>query len=218
MDHDALYRHVDPIFTGHDIVDAGFANGNGVILAVSHSGNFDVAGVWAARRHGGFTTIAERLRPESLYRKFVAYRESLGFEVLPLTGGDRHPLVVLSQRLRANRMVCLVSDRDLTSAGVPVTFFGETASMPAGPAMLAARTGAALLPVSTWYTKDGWRCDIQPPIPVAGKADVHAATQRLADMFAVNIAAHPADWHMTQKLWLADLAAEPDGAPDRAAV
>ncbi|HEX9334874.1 MAG TPA: phosphatidylinositol mannoside acyltransferase, partial [Pseudonocardiaceae bacterium] len=73
-----------------------------------------------------------------------------------------------------------------------------------GPALLAARTGAALLPVGSWFTEDGWAYRIHPPIPVAGKADVPAATQALADVFAGDIAAHPADWHMTQKLWLSD--------------
>jgi phosphatidylinositol dimannoside acyltransferase len=205
LDHAALFAELDPYIDGQEYLDKALAEGNGAVVALSHSGNFDMAGVWVARRHGQFTTVAERLRPESLYRRFLAYRESLGFEILPLTGGDRHTFVVLSQRLRANKVVCLVSDRDLTATGVPVTFFGERARMPGGPALLAARTGAALLPVGGWFTDDGWAFRIHPPIAVGGRAGVPAATQALADVFAGDIAAHPADWHMTQRLWPADL-------------
>ncbi|HEY1572385.1 MAG TPA: phosphatidylinositol mannoside acyltransferase [Pseudonocardiaceae bacterium] len=206
MDLRALYERVDPQVAGQEYLDAALAEGNGALLTLSHSANFDIAGAWLAQRQDGFTTVAERLRPESLYRRFVAYRESLGFEIVPLTGGERHPFVVLSQRLRANKVVCLISDRDLTSSGLPVTFFGAEARMPGGPAMLAARTGAALLPVGSWFTDDGgWLFRIHPPIRVASKAGVGAATQAMADVFAGDIAAQPADWHMMQKLWLADL-------------
>jgi KDO2-lipid IV(A) lauroyltransferase len=210
MDHAALYKELDPHVAGQEYLETALAEGNGAILALSHSGNFDVAGVWLVQRHGGFTTVAERLRPESLFRRFVAYRESLGFEILPLTGGDRHAFVVLSQRLRANKVVCLITDRDLTSTGVPVNFFGERARMPTGPALLAARTGAALLPVGSWFTDDGWGFRIHRPLLVAGKAGVPAATQAMADVFAGDIAAHPADWHMMQRVWLTDRA---EGTP-----
>lgn len=215
MDLDAVNEQVDPCITGRENLDAALAAGNGAIVALPHGGNFDMAGVWTARRYGGFTTVVERLRPESLYRRFQAYRESLGFEILPLTGGERHPFVVLLQRLRANKVICLVSDRDLTSTGVPVTFFGEQTKMPGGPAMLAARTGAALLPVGSWFTDDGWAFRIHPPIKVNGKESVGAATQALADVFAGDIAARPADWHMMQKLWLSDLS-EPAAPADQA--
>ncbi len=217
MDLAALYERVDPHVLGQENLDAALAEGNGAIVALPHSGNFDISGVWVAQRYGGFTTVAERLRPESLYRRFVAYRESLGFEIVPLSGGARHSFVVLSQRLRANKVICLVADRDLTAAGLPVTFFGEQTRMPAGPAMLAARTGAALLPVGSWFTGDGWTYRIHPPIKVAGKAGVGAATQAMADVFAGDIANHPADWHMMQKLWLTDLE-QPPAVEQRPAV
>jgi lauroyl/myristoyl acyltransferase len=106
-------------------------------------------------------------------------------------------------------VVCLLGDRDMTRAGVKVTFFGEPTTMPAGPALLAATTGAALLPASLWFDGDGWAHRIGAPIPVpaAGRLRdrVTVATQALADWFGAEIAAHPADWHMLQRLWLADL-------------
>jgi len=225
MDHDALRAAVGPAIEGRQHVDAALAAGRGMILALPHAGNWDVAGVWLVGRCGGFTTVAERLRPESLYRRFVAYRESLGFEILPLTGGGRPAGEVLAARLAAGGAVCLVADRDLTSGGVPVTFFGEPATLPSGPARLAAATGAALLPVGLWFTDGGWGFRVHPPVPVRpasggtwgsareSRRAVLSATQAIADAFAADIAEHPADWHMLQPLWLADL---PAAARDRA--
>ena len=94
-----------------------------------------------SQHFGTFTTVAERLKPESLYQRFIDYRESLGFEMLPLTGGERPPFEVLAERLRDNGIVCLMADRDLTRSGVQVDFFGEPTRMPAGSAKLAHRDG-----------------------------------------------------------------------------
>ncbi|SDC33169.1 phosphatidylinositol mannoside acyltransferase [Actinokineospora iranica] len=205
MDHQAIHAAIDATMTGKEYIDAALAEGNGVVLALPHSGNWDAAGVWLVGEHGRFTTVAERLKPESLYERFVAYRESLGFEILPASGGDRLPGVVLAERLRENKIVCLVADRDLTPTGTPVTFFGAQTRMPPGPAYLAARTGAALLPAGLWFTDDGWGLRIHPPLQVNGIRGVPAATQALADTLAADIAAHPADWHMLQDLWISDL-------------
>ncbi|GAA1350018.1 phosphatidylinositol mannoside acyltransferase [Saccharothrix algeriensis] len=205
MDLAAVRASCDRTFTGVENLDAALAAGNGAVLALPHCGNWDMAGVWLVGRVGSFTTVAERLKPESLYRRFIAFREGLGFDVVPLTGGNRNPASVLGERLRANGTICLLADRDLTAGGVPVTFFGEKAMMPAGPAHLAATTGAALLPCGLWFTEDGWTVRIHPPIRVAGAGGVVAATQSMADVFAADIAAHPTDWHMFQRLWLADL-------------
>ena len=205
MDHAAIAASCQRTITGQENLDAALAAGNGAVVALPHSGNWDVAGVWAVANYGEFATVAERLKPESLYRRFVDYRESLGFEILATTGGKRPPSVVLAERLWQNKIICLLADRDLTPAGVPVTLFGEQARMPAGPAYLAATTGAALLPVGCWFTEDGWELRVHPPIRVNGVDEVAAATQSIADVFAADIAAHPADWHMLQKLWLADL-------------
>ncbi|MCS7483225.1 phosphatidylinositol mannoside acyltransferase [Umezawaea endophytica] len=205
MDLKAVYATCDSLVSGQENLDAALEQGSGAVIALPHSGNWDMAGVWLVGHSGTFATVAERLKPESLYRRFIDFRETLGFEVLPLTGGDRAPAKVLAERLRENKVVCLLADRDLTATGVPVTFFGEQTMMPAGPAHLAATTGAALLPVGLWFTEDGWVFRIHPPIRVSGTAQVPVATQALADIFAADIAAHPADWHMVQKLWLSDL-------------
>ncbi|MEU6436168.1 phosphatidylinositol mannoside acyltransferase [Streptomyces albidoflavus] len=192
----------------HHLTD-GLATGKGVILALPHLGNWDLAGAWVTRNLGvPFTTVAERLKPETLYDRFVAYREGLGMEVLPHTGGSAFG--TLARRLRAGGLVCLVADRDLSASGVEVTFFGDTARMPAGPAMLAQQTGALLLPVTLWFDATPvMKGRVHPPVEVpetgtrAEKTSL--MTQALADAFAEGIADHPEDWHMLQRLWLADL-------------
>jgi KDO2-lipid IV(A) lauroyltransferase len=204
MDLPALAGELDASFRGADNLDAALRAGRGAVCALPHSGNWDMAGVWFTQTRGTFTTVAERLEPESLYRRFVRYRESLGFQVLPLSGGERPPFEVLCDRLRDNGLVCLMADRDLTRTGVEVDFFGEVTRMPAGPAKLAIATGAALLPVHCWFDGDGWGFEVFPPLD-CGSGDVGAVTQALADRFAANIAAHPEDWHMLQPQWLADL-------------
>ena len=178
------------------------ASGRGTILALPHSGNWDHAGAWCGATGVPFTTVAERLKPESLYDRFVAFRESLGMEVLPLTGGDRPPSDVLAERLQAGGTVCLLADRDLSARGVEVSFFSAATRMPAGPATLALRTGATLLPVHLSFTPDGWRIQFYEPVP---HTDVATMTQALADAFADGIGRYPQDWHMLQRLWLDDL-------------
>jgi KDO2-lipid IV(A) lauroyltransferase len=196
----------------HNLRDS-YAAGRGTILALPHSGNWDHAGAWLVLTGVPFTTVAERLKPAELYDQFVSFRESLGFEVLAASGGEEPPFEVLVDRLRAGKMLCLLADRDLTPSGVPVKFFGAQATMPAGPAALALRTGAALVPTLLWYEGDAvngmWGGRTAPPIP---HTDIPTMTQAMADAFAEGIAAHPADWHMLQRLWTDDLEARPLGA------
>ncbi|RZL77990.1 MAG: phosphatidylinositol mannoside acyltransferase [Rhodococcus sp. (in: high G+C Gram-positive bacteria)] len=194
---------LDDLIEGQKHLDTAKEAGRGAILALPHSGNWDMAGVWCAQHWGGLSTVAERLKPESLYRRFVDYREGLGFEIFPLSGGEQPPFVELSARLRGNGIVCLLGERDLAKKGVPVTFFGEPTRMPAGPAKLAIDTGAPLLPVHCWFTDGGWGFRIDPPIDTS--VGVAGATQALAERFEANISAHPEDWHMLQPLWLSDL-------------
>lgn len=203
------------MLTGAEYIDAALAEGNGAVVVLPHMGNWDAAGLWLVGYAGTFTTVVERLRPDSVYRRFVEYRESLGFEIVPTSGGTSSFRLLL-QRLRENKIVCLVGDRDLSGSGVPVTFFGEKTTMPAGAARLAVSTGAALLPVGCWFADDGWGARVHPPVRVTSRAEIPAAVQATADIFAGDIAAHPADWHMLQKFWSADFA-EADPEPEEAA-
>jgi KDO2-lipid IV(A) lauroyltransferase len=198
----------------HYLTD-GLASGRGVILALPHMGNWDLAGAWVTTKlETPFTTVAERLKPETLYDRFVAYRESLGMEVLPHNGGEAFG--TLARRLRAGGLVCLVADRDLSSSGVEVDFFGSATRMPAGSALLAQQTGALLLPVTLWYDDSPvMRGQVHAPIEVPEHGSrtekTSVMTQALADVFAAGIAEHPEDWHMLQRLWLADLDSDRSG-------
>jgi phosphatidylinositol dimannoside acyltransferase len=202
----------DTTAPGLEHLERARGEGRPVVLALPHSGNWDAAGVFFVDWLGGpFLTVAERLRPESLYRRFVAYRESLGMQVVPLSGGPRPSSAVLRDWLADGRSVCLLVDRDLGSGGVPVRLFGRTTTMPGGPALLAARTGASLHPVVCQFTARGWRLVVHPEVPVTGagrlRDRVTAATQGLADAFAATIARQPEDWHVPGRMW-------PDVPPD----
>ncbi|MBV7295347.1 phosphatidylinositol mannoside acyltransferase [Corynebacterium sp. TAE3-ERU12] len=190
--------------TGAEYLDASLARGKGVVLVVTHSGNWDAAGTWLNHHTGGdFWTVAERLKPESLYEAFVEYRESLGFHVLPLTGGG-DIVAQLRAVLSDGGIVCLLGDRDFGGNGVPVTFFGEQTTMPAGPAKLAVDTDCALHVCHVSYPGPGrWALNIHPPIEVAGRSVPDIVTEQ-ARYLEADIAAHPADWHMLQPIWPAD--------------
>jgi len=181
--------------------------GKGAILALPHMANWDAAAAWAVSHDWRLVTVAERLKPEGLFDRFVAYREKLGMEVLPLTGGQRPPLDVLAEKATEGYAVALLADRDLSARGVEVRFFGGRTRMPAGPAILALRTGAPLYAAELWFTPTGSLGRIHRitmPDPSEGNLDVRVkmTTQRLADAFERGIAEHPQDWHMLQRLWL----------------
>ena len=183
------------------------ADGKGVILALPHTGNWDAAAAWLVSKGHKLVVVAERLKPEGVFEQFVAYREKLGMEVIPLTGAQRAPLDVLAEKAQQGYAVALLADRDLSRRGIEVEFFGGRTRMPAGPALLALRTGAPLYAVDIFYTDDQAVASItrvEMPPADAGALDVRVGlvTQQLADAFAAGIAAHPQDWHMLQKLWL----------------
>nr|WP_221377972.1 phosphatidylinositol mannoside acyltransferase [Actinoplanes polyasparticus] len=189
----------------YDWLKTAVADGKGLVLALPHVGNWDAAAAWAVSNDWPMITVAERLKPEAVFEQFVAYREKLGLEVLPLTGGRRAPLDVLAEKLQQGYAVALLGDRDLSRNGVEVEFFGGRTRMPAGPAILAIRTGAPLFAVDLSFTPTQTYAvlrRITPPTEGALDVRVKATTQLLADAYAAGIADHPQDWHMLQKLWL----------------
>lgn len=202
---------------GDESVRAALAEGRGVVAALSHSGNWDHAGAWSTLALAPVTTVAERLRPEEIYQRFLAVRQQLGMEILPLSGSTDSVFGQLVRRLRKGGLVPLLADRDLTATGVPVRLFGETARMAAGPASLALLTGAALHPVSIHYERlpagspARWGIVVhfhpEVPVPATGsRAErIAAMTQACADALAAGIAAHPQDWHMLQRVFVDDL-------------
>lgn len=201
------------IVDNHVLADS-LAAGNGVVIALPHMGNWDHAGAWATLVHSPVVTVAERLKPEDLYEKFMAFRTGLGMDVIPLTGGDP-PFPYLVQKLREGGLVCLLGDRDISNSGVPVQFFGAKAKFPAGPAALAVDSGAVLLTASLWWEDGHNWVKFHTPVEVPQEGErsrrIFRTTQLVADQLAEGIAAHPTDWHMLQRLWVADL--DPRKAP-----
>jgi KDO2-lipid IV(A) lauroyltransferase len=207
------------VYTGLDRLRVDMDSGRGAIIALPHAGNWDAAGAWVAATGWPIVTVAERLRPESLYRRFVAYRERLGMEILPLTGGDSSTRATLEDRLGRGYLVPLLADRDLPGRGVDVDFFGACTTMPPGPAMLALRTGAPLYVLDLWFEPELLGGHLHGPLPVPGRevgpfgTRVRLLTQAMADGLAGGIAAHPEDWHMLARLW-ADLGPVPGREDD----
>jgi KDO2-lipid IV(A) lauroyltransferase len=193
--------------TRGELLGVDVAAGRGAVVALPHAGNWDAAGAWVAAMGWPIVTVAERLQPERLYRRFLAFRESLGMEILPLTGGAGSIREALEARLAKGYVVPILADRDLTRGGVEVDFFCARTTMPPGPALLAVRTGAPLYAVDMWYEPDAPVGYLHGPLalpgPEAGSIGtrVRLATQLVADHFARGIAAHPADWHMMQRMW-----------------
>jgi len=176
--------------------------GPGAVVALPHSGNWDLAGAWACRSGMPVTTVAEQLS-DAEFAAFVGFRRGLGMEVL----SHREPSAIssLAAAVRRGRLVCLMADRDLDGTGLAVRWRGRSVRMPGGPAVVARRTGAALLPAVCRYERDQMVISFGPPVVHRpGRDGLVAMTQEVADFFAARIAEQPQDWHMLQPFFTAD--------------
>lgn len=174
----------------------------GVIVALPHAGNWDHAGAYFCAKGVRLVTVAERLKPEKLFLKFLSYRQSMGMEVLPLDG---RVLDTLTQRLNEGALVALVADRDLSRSGININFFGGPARMPAGPALLALKTKAPLITAFVSYTDDGIHIEFNTVVlPESGNESemVQEIVQTTAQLFESGIKKAPQDWHMLQRIWV----------------
>jgi KDO2-lipid IV(A) lauroyltransferase len=203
---------------GWEALRAELAAGRGAVAFLGHLGNWDHAAAWSAYDLHHVVTVAERLRPEEVYEEFLAFRRSLGMEVLPL--GDPATFPTLVRRLRAGALVPLLADRDLSATGVWVDFLGDRVRMAPGPAALAVLTGAGLFPMSVHHEVGPGRRVLvvvthpRVPVPdripgesVRGYRDraIAAMTQSCADAVSTAVQAHPDEWHVLQALFPADL-------------
>lgn len=168
----------------------------GAVVALPHSGNWDLAGAWACLTGMPVTTVAEQLDgPE--FEAFLRFRRGLGMEVI--SHRDPQTLPKLINAVRSGRVVCLVADRDLMGSGIPASWNGYRVTMPAGPALVARRTGCALFPTVPWFTERGLHLEIGPRIEHrTGRDGLRQMVQDTADFFAARIKEHPQDWHLMQ--------------------
>jgi len=199
-------EEVDARFTieGLEHIEAALAAGTGAILALPHVGGWEVGGSWFVRQGFPLTVVVEALKPPELFNWFAELRRSQGFTVIPLT---RSAGISVVRALRANRIVALVSDRDIAGGGVEVEFFGERTTLPAGPASLASRLGVPLLPTAVYFKGDGHHAVVRPPLSTDG--DPATVTQALAHELEDLIRAAPEQWHLFQPNWPSDRLASP---------
>lgn len=203
MSVDDILHAVD--LEGVENVDAALALGKGAILALPHLGNWDLAGANLAARGYDVVAVAESVEPPELFRWFVDARRRFGIEVIPL-GPESG--VAVNRALADNRIVCLLADRDIAGNGIEVEFFGERTTVPGGPALLALRTGAALLPGSCYFTAHAHTSRIGRPIPAVREARLRADVERVTAAVVAHleeaIRERPEQWLLMQPNWPSD--------------
>jgi phosphatidylinositol dimannoside acyltransferase len=193
-------------FEGYQHLLDARARGVGPIVVLPHLGGWEWAGFWLTRVMGTpVTVVVEPLEPPEVFEFFAGFRRRLGMNVVPL--GPQAGAEVL-RAIKARHVVCLLADRDIQGDGVPVDFLGERTTLPAGPATLALRTGAALLPTAAYFQPKGHFTIVEEPILVERRGrfreDVARVTQDVADRLAGLISTAPEQWHLLQPNWPSD--------------
>ena len=175
----------------------------GCIVALPHAGNWDHAAAYFCSTGITLTAVVEKLKPEAIFKKFLAYRQSIGIEAI---SHKEKTIPILTQRLQAGKLIALVADRDMSRNGIEVNFFGKTSKMPSGPAILAIKTGAPLITAYVRYTSGGIEIifdeTLKPTNSGSEEEQIKIITQSMADNFAKRIKENPVDWHMLQRIWI----------------
>ena len=175
----------------------------GCIVALPHAGNWDHAAAYFCSTGITLTAVVEKLKPEAIFKKFLAYRQSIGIEAI---SHKEKTIPILTERLQAGKLIALVADRDMSRNGIEVNFFGKTSKMPSGPAILAIKTGAPLITAYVRYTPGGIEIifdeTLKPTNSESEEEQIKVITQSMADNFAKRIKENPVDWHMLQRIWI----------------
>ena len=175
----------------------------GCIVALPHAGNWDHAAAYFCSTGITLSAVVEKLKPEAIFKKFLAYRQSIGIEAI---SHKEKTIPILTERLQAGKLIALVADRDMSRNGIEVNFFGKTSKMPSGPAILAIKTGAPLITAYVRYTPGGIEIIfdeiIKPTNSESEEEQIKIITQSMADNFAKRIKENPVDWHMLQRIWV----------------
>ena len=175
----------------------------GCIIALPHAGNWDHAAAYFCSTGIPLTAVVEKLKPEAIFKKFLAYRQSIGIEAI---SHREKTIPILIERLNQGKLIALVADRDMSRNGIEVNFLGGIAKMPAGPAILAIKTGSPLVTAYIRYLNKGIEITFDETIklPVTGSEEeqIKIVTQSMSDNFAKRIKDSPVDWHMLQRIWV----------------
>ena len=181
--------------------------GTGMIFALPHMGNWEAAAPIAVSHGVPVVAVAEILPNRRITDWFTEMRGEFGIEIV-LASGRLEVMRRLEEAISENKAVALLCDRDLKGKGVEVEFFGERTTLPPGPATLAVRTGAPLLPVGCYFQRDGYKVVVRPPLAVPehhNKTDrVEELTQGLARELESLIETAPQQWHLVQPNWPSD--------------
>ena len=194
-------------YEGYEHLERSLHRGNGTILVLPHLGGWEWTGFWFTRVVGvPITAVVERLDPPELFEWFTAFRTALGMNIVPL-GPDAGRQVLAA--LKRNDLVCLLSDRDIDGSGVEVEFFGERTTLPAGPATLALRSGADLVPGAMYQRPHGNHLGyIRPPMQIERRGklrdDIARITQDIAHELEGLIRREPTQWHLMSPNWPSD--------------
>ncbi len=193
--------------TGFEHIENALKLGKGVILALPHLGGWEWSGRWLIHQGHNLNAVVEKLDSQALFQMFVDLRTSYGVNVIPL---DDKAGVAVQEALAKNEIVALLCDRDLQGNGIEAEFFGERTTVPAGPAFFALRTGAALLPLGTYFAKglDQHETVVRPAINVQRtgslRDDMSRVTQDLVHELESLIKKKPEQWHLFQPNWPSD--------------
>jgi phosphatidylinositol dimannoside acyltransferase len=190
-------------------LDEVLARGKGAVVVVSHLGNWDAGGAWVGASGRRLVTVAEVLKPRRMFDFFAAHRARLGMTIFPAEAGVTRKLIA---SVESGAIVAIVGDRDLKGKGPEVELFGEPATLPAGPAFVALRSGVPLMVAGIYGVmrpdgRRGWEAHIGEIIELPGESAPDAIallTQRIARQLEYFIAQRPEEWHVFQPLWTAD--------------
>jgi len=205
---DEPLRLLPPVGPAHaafqELWDRCRTDGRGVIVVSGHIGSIEIfAGSYALQGIPTWGLADDTAYPE-LFALLNAQRARWGVGIIPWRN-----LREIFRLLRRSVVLGMVVDWGYRPADVPVRLFGAWATLPAGPATLAARTHAAILPVAAYKQPDGrYTADTAAPIevPDGSPRSLAIATQAIADALEAFVRKAPEQWHTFKPMWPATAA------------
>lgn len=192
----------DVYVEGWEHLEAGLAKNHGVILASGHFGSTYMGGLALVSKTKKISAVADTFHPKKVDRLIRRTREARGFRLIPTTNARQ-----IIRALRDNQLVVVMFDRPLPlDQGVPVSLFNRETALPAGPAVMALKTGATVVPAYIFRNSDNTFSGKAFPAATANLTgdkswDVRAITQKLADSLEEVVRERPDQWSMFRPMW-----------------